>query len=189
MECDVIPTTLMDNMSLNGRSRHNVNCKFGGYHLAFGVDDNEDLFGKKEGGPGYSHGIYSPRLGTNRSKFESAIGGIPAGKKVRLALEVRDDGSKVTVKGFVDKYDGKGFVQSHEYVDDGHCYNDKKWEQKDLDALEKCNTSKEQINKVYLQEGNMVWFRANHHEEDDPIRKKNPRIKDIAVSNIVVREL
>ena len=87
----------------------------------------------------------------NRSKFESAIGGIPAGKKVRLALEVRDDGSKVTIKGFVDKYDGKGFVQSHEYVDDGHCYNDKKWEQKDLDALEKCNTSKEQINKVYLQ--------------------------------------
>jgi hypothetical protein len=189
MECDLVPTNLMDNMSLNGRSRHNIKCKFGGYHLSFSVDDNEDLYGKKEGGPGYSHGIYSPRLGINRKEFEQRIDGIPAGKKVRLALEVEDDGSKVTVKGFVDKYDGKGFVQSHEYVDDGHCYDEKKWEKKDLDALKDCGVNRDDINKPYLEAGNMVWFRANHHEEEDPIRQQNPRIKDIYVSNIIVKEL
>jgi hypothetical protein len=189
MECDLVPTNLMDNMSLNGRSGHNIDCKFGGYHTTFGIDDNGDMYGKKEGGPGYSHGIYSSRLGIDRDKFESAVGPLQAGKKVRLALEVRDNGSKVIVKGFVDKYDGRGFIQSHEYVDDGHCFDDKEWDEKDLDALKECDVKPEDINKPYLKEGNMVWFRANHHEEDEQIRIDNPRIKDIQVSNIVVKEI
>jgi hypothetical protein len=182
IEVDVLGNELLDNISLNGRSRHSDDGGFGGYHIAFGFHDNEDIYGKKE----YPHGNYTGRVG---KRYETGEG-LPIGKKVRLKLEVKDTtDNTVSVKGWYDKYDGKGYQLAVEYEDKGDLYEADDIDAKDLALLKSKKLTPEQVKRPFLQDGNMIWIRCNHHEEDDPIRIQNPRIKDIILSNIAVREI